>query len=35
VDATHGGRIDVRWTLALKPEVRVRRAPTAQRAGPY
>ena len=28
VDAARGGRVDVAWVLILKPEVRLRRAPT-------
>jgi plastocyanin len=35
VDATHAGAVDVRWALELKPEVRVRRAPTPERRGGY
>jgi len=35
VDATRGGVAEVRWTLELKPEVRVRRAPTPERRGTY
>ncbi len=35
VEATHAGRFEQRWTLALKPELRVRRAPTPQRGNSY
>src|SRR5215472_13597103 len=31
VDASAAGRLGVTWTLKLKPEVKVRRAPTAER----
>jgi len=35
VDASSAGRLAVTWTLKLKPEVKVRRAPTAERSGRY
>jgi plastocyanin len=35
VDATRAGRLEVSWTLKLRPEVRVRRAPTSERGGRY
>ncbi len=35
VDATAAHRVDVEWKLALKPEVRVRRSPAAERGGRY
>jgi plastocyanin len=35
VEIVAGQRVDRAWTLALKPEVRVRRAPTATHAGHY
>jgi plastocyanin len=35
VDITAGKRAEVGWTVALKPEVRVRRAPTAGHGGHY
>jgi len=35
VDASSAGRLAVTWTLKLKPEVKVRRAPTAERSGHY
>jgi plastocyanin len=35
VDIVAGGRVEAAWTLALKPEVRVRRAPAAPHAGHY
>jgi plastocyanin len=35
VDATRGGRSSASWTLKLKPELRVRRAPTSERLGRY
>ena len=35
VDATRARRTDVAWTLPLKPEARVRRAPTAEHSGHY
>jgi plastocyanin len=33
VDATQARRVDVDWTLKLKPELKVRRAPTSERGG--
>ena len=35
VSVTAGQRVDAAWSIALKPEVRVRRAPTAGHAGHY
>jgi plastocyanin len=35
VDASQPRRADVEWTVKLKPEVKVRRAPTAERGGRY
>jgi len=35
VDASRARRVDVEWELKLKPEVKVRRAPTAERSGRY
>jgi len=35
VDASSASRLAVTWTLKLKPEVKVRRAPTAERSGRY
>ena len=35
VDASRAGRFEVSWTLKLRPEVRVRRAPTSERSGRY
>lgn len=35
VDVARGRRVDVDWTLRLKPEVRVRRAPTHDGGGHY
>jgi plastocyanin len=35
VDASRARRTDVAWTLSLKPEARVRRAPTAEHSGHY
>lgn len=35
VDLTHSRRVDIEWTLKLKPEVRVRRSPVGERAGRY
>jgi plastocyanin len=35
VDTSRARRTDVEWTLQLKPEARVRRAPTVERSGPY
>ena len=35
VDASTPGRFSASWTLKLKPEVKVRRAPTAERSGRY
>jgi len=35
VDASPSRRVDVEWTIKLKPEVKVRRAPTAERGGRY
>jgi plastocyanin len=33
VEATRAQRFDVAWTLKLKPELKVRRAPTSERGG--
>jgi hypothetical protein len=33
VDATQARHLDIDWTLKLKPELRVRRAPTSERGG--
>jgi len=33
VDVSHERRIEAAWTVPLKQEVRVRRAPTAERGG--
>ena len=35
VDASPSRRVGVEWTIKLKPEVKVRRAPTAERGGRY
>ena len=35
IDASRGGRTDAAWQLKLKPEVRIRRAPTGERGGRY
>lgn len=35
VDLTHSRRVDVEWTLKLKPEVRVRRSPVGEHNGHY
>jgi plastocyanin len=35
VSVTAGQRVDTAWSIALRPEVRVRRAPTAGHAGHY
>ena len=35
VDASRARRAEVAWTVKLKPEVKVRRAPTAERGGRY
>jgi plastocyanin len=35
VNASASRRVDVEWTIKLKPEVKVRRAPTAERGGRY
>jgi len=35
VDASQPRRVDAEWTVKLKPEVKVRRAPTAERGGRY
>jgi len=35
VNAAQSRRVDVEWTIKLKPEVKVRRAPTAERGGRY
>lgn len=35
VDASQPRRFDAEWTVKLKPEVKVRRAPTAERGGRY
>jgi plastocyanin len=35
VDTSGSAHVDVAWQLALKPEVRVRRAPTGERGGRY
>jgi plastocyanin len=35
VDASRARSVDVEWTLKLKPEVQVRRAPVADRGGRY
>ena len=35
IDIVAGQRIEVEWTLTLKPDVRVRRAPAASRGGRY
>jgi plastocyanin len=35
VDVTRARHLDIGWTLNLKPEVRVRRAPVSDRAGRY
>lgn len=35
VDLTHASRVDVEWTLKLKPEVRVRRSPVGEHNGHY
>ena len=35
IAAAQSRRIDVEWTLKLKPELKVRRAPTSERGGRY
>jgi hypothetical protein len=35
IDASRGGRTNAAWQLKLKPEVRIRRAPTGERGGRY
>jgi hypothetical protein len=35
VDASRAGRTEVAWTLTLKPEVRIRRAPVGGSRGAY
>jgi len=35
IDASRARHVDVEWRLALKPEVKVRRAPTSERGGRY
>ncbi|MGH8712877.1 MAG: methylamine utilization protein [Casimicrobiaceae bacterium] len=35
VDITHARRVEVEWTLRLKPEVRMRRSPVGEHSGHY
>jgi plastocyanin len=35
IDVTHTPRVDAAWQLKLKPEMKIRRAPTGERGGRY